>query len=590
MAIFPCFHKRKRLHGAPLKVSDYVADFISKLSPRVYTVCGAGAMHLNDSICYHPGLKTIAMHHEQAAAFAAEADARVTNKIGVVCVTAGPGGSNAVTGIACAYVDSIPMLVIAGQVSSGTMASGYARPNGMNELPVADVVRPVAKFALTVREPERIRAILECAAFQAKAERPGPIFLEIPLDVQSAEINPDELVPWNRGEDWRSVIRSMPPLADGYEIQSAISLLESARHPVLMIGNGVRLSGAEEALGRFLDRYDMPVVASWGARDIWPAALGSCGIFGDRQSNWAMQNADLILAVGTRLSYPQTGHHRDLFAPNARKIVVDIDYQEATKLKPDLAIVADAKAFLEAVNEHDAAGGWPSWQRECRARINDGVPCGSDPGIYAYAFVHQLSQHLSDDAIIITDVGFSFIPTFQSLKLKPEQRLIHSGGVSPMGWAIPAAVGAAFAAPGRQIVCLTGDGGAMMNLQELQTIAHHKLPISIFVYANNGYATMQITQNNHFGREAVSSPESGVSCPDFCQIADAFGLGFSHLRQHWHVKEEFDRWPQPILFELEMAPNQVIAPRVQSHMENGKFVPTPIDEMWPVLERPEAAE
>jgi acetolactate synthase I/II/III large subunit len=567
-----------------LKVSDYVAEFISKLSPRCYTVCGAGAMHLNDSISHHPGIKSIPMHHEQAAAFAAEADARVTNNIGVLCVTCGPGGTNALTGIACAYVDSIPMLVIAGQVTSSTMAIGNARPSGMNELPLVDIVRPVSKFALTVREPERIRKILECAAYQARAERGGPIVLEIPLDVQCAEIEPDELEPWLR----------LDPIDLGMEeeIASAVSLLESAHSPVLLIGNGVRLSGAEEALRRFVSRFQMPVVASWGARDIWPDALGSCGIFGDRQSNWAVQNADLVLAVGTRLSYPQTGHHRDLFAPNARKIVVDIDHQETTKLKPDLAIVADAKAFLEAMNE---AGDpvnhivWESWGNACRSRVNDGVPCGIDAGIQAYAFIHELGKHLSDDAIIITDVGFAYITTFQSLKLKPAQRLIHSGGVSPMGWGIPAAVGAAFAAPGRQIVCLTGDGGAMMNLQELQTIAHHKLPISIFVYANNGYETIKIMQDNHFRRESVAGPESGLGFPDFEEIAHAFGLPCDRLNHPLHVKWALEE-AAPQLIQLHMAPNQVIAPRVQSRMENGKFIPTPIDDMWPYREKAEAAE
>lgn len=566
-----------------MKVSDFVADFISKLAPRVYTVCGAGAMHLNDSICHHPGIKAIAMHHEQAAGFAAEADARATNNIGVVCVTAGPGGTNLVTPIACAYVDSIPMLVIAGQVTGSTARPPFMRPCGMNELPNTEIAAPVIKWGRTIWDPKDIRWALERAVTTAMEGRRGPVFIEIPLDVQAAEIDPETL------EHYGTEIAPY----DNPDVADAVSLLESAQRPVLLIGNGIRLSGAEEALGRFLDRFEMPVVASWGARDIVPGALGSCGIFGDRQSNWAVQNADLILAVGTRLSYPQTGHHRDLFAPNARKIVVDIDYQEASKLKPDLAVVADAKAFLEGMNEAKSHTYiWPSWQRECRAHISDGVPCGIEPGIQAYAFIHQLGQHLSDDAIVITDVGFSFIPTFQSLKLKPGQRLIHSHGCSPMGWAIPAAVGAAFAAPGRQIVCLTGDGGAMMNIQELQTIAHHKLPISIFVYANNGYATMRITQNNHFGREAVSSPESGVSCVDFSLLDVAFGIPSSRFRdQSDAFNWAFDgKWRGPQIIQLDMAPNQIIAPRVQSKMENGKFVPTPIDEMWPPLKRPEAAE
>lgn len=587
-----------------MKVSDYVADFIAKLSPRCYTVCGAGAMHLNDSISHHLGIKAIAMHHEQAATMAAEADARVTNGIGVVCVTAGPGGTNTLTGLAGAWVDSIPLLVIAGQVTSSTMMpifSGWFphhRPQGMNELPLAEIVRPITKYATSVRAARDIRYCLEQAVWRAMHGRRGPAWIEIPLDIQNAEVDPQELPAFD-------------PPRDGWLLRIEhvdVDALLEASQPVMIIGNGVRLSGAEDALRRFLDRFQMPVVTSWGARDIipdHPCVIGSGGIFGDRASNWAIQNADLILAVGTRLSYPQTGHNRELFAPNARKIVVDIDHNEVTKLPGVFPIVADCRKFFEAALarlRNDNV--WTTWLTVCQGE--DGLNPVMLPeyredkgGINAYHFIEQLGQHLADDAIVITDVGFSFIPTFQSLKLKPGQRLIHSAGVSPMGWAIPAAVGAAFAAPGRQIVCLTGDGGAMMNLQELQTIAHHRLPISIFVYANDGYATMRLTQENHFGRLAVSSPESGVSCPDFQELAEAFGFP---IAGYWlstndglfdaalHGKKG-DHGGLPSLVQLNMAPNQVIAPRVQSRMENGKFVPTPIDDMWPHREKVgEAAE
>jgi len=315
-----------------MKLSDYVAEFVSKLSPRVYTICGAGAMHLNDSICHHPGIKAIAMHHEQAATMAAEADARVTNGIGVVCVTAGPGGTNTLTGLAGAWVDSIPLLVIAGQVTSSTLASpfGGQRARGMNELPMTEIVNPVTKYAAMVGDPLLIRHYLQAAYEVAMQERRGPVWIEIPLDVQAAEIDPETL----EYAEWRTWLPS-PQIEH-------IDVLPKASRPIMIIGNGIRLSGAEDHLRRFLDRFHMPVLTSWGARDIipdHPCVIGSGGIFGDRASNWAIQNADLILAVGTRLSYPQTGHNRELFAPDAIKIVVDIDDLEASKLPGSLPML-----------------------------------------------------------------------------------------------------------------------------------------------------------------------------------------------------------------------------------------------------------
>jgi len=577
-----------------MKLSDYVAEFVSKLSPRVYTVCGAGAMHLNDSICHHPGIKAIAMHHEQAATMAAEADARVTNGIGVVCVTAGPGGTNTLTGLAGAWVDSIPLLVIAGQATSSTMMTlpdGHVRAQGMNELPMVDIVGPVTKLAITVNDPGLIRHYLQAAYDAAMQERRGPVWIEIPLDIQAAEIDPETL----EYAEWRTWLPS-PQIEH-------IDALPKASRPVMIIGNGIRLSGAEDHLRRFLDRFRMPIVTSWGARDIipgHPCVIGSGGIFGDRASNWTIQNADLILAVGTRLSYPQTGHNRELFAPDAIKIVVDIDDLEASKLPCALPIVADCKEFFDRAVERLPADRihWESWLNACHAyALANPVMLPEyregKGGINAYHFIEQLGQYLANDAIVITDVGFSFIPTFQSLKLKPGQRLIHSAGVSSMGYAIPAAVGAAFATDcKRQIVCLTGDGGAMMNLQELATIAHHKLPISIFVYANDGYATMRLTQENHFGRLAVSNEKTGVSCPHFEGIADMMGFPTTGNWRHetdGMFEHAFTR-ELPALIHMDMAPNQIIAPRVQSRMESGKFVPTPIDDMWPYREKAEAAE
>lgn len=597
-----------------MRLSDYVASWLATVNPRVYTVCGAGAMYLNDAICHHSGLKVLAMHHEQAATFAAEADARVSGLPGIVSVTAGPGGTNAMTGLASAYVDSIPLIVIAGQVKKSTMANadklhtrrGHGvRQLGVNELDMVELVRPVTKYAATVFEPAMIRYHLEHAYSSAMMGRRGPVFLEIPLDVQNAEIDPSNYPPLHErtGEtNQRTHFCSVD------DITRCVHMLNEAERPVLIIGNGIHLAGAEDELWQLVDALAIPVISSWNAGDILPEHpyhIGHCGLFGDRASNFTVQNADLILAIGTRLSIPQIGHAPELFAPNAKKIVVDIDYEEAIKdtLKADLPIGADAKEFIATFRksawEAKRIFAWPEWRTQCqewKAKYAVMLPeyRETKDGVNSYFFMEQLAKHLDDDAIIVTDVGFGFISAMQALPLRGKQRLFHSGGVSAMGYGLPAAIGACFAGGGRQVVCLTGDGGLMFNIQELQTIAHHKLPIAIFVFCNNGYSTMQITQNNHFGREAVSSPTSGVSCPDFESVARSFKF------TTWsaHDKRDLDTLfymaldkgvPGPALAQVYLPEGQVLAPRVQTKMVGGKFAPATLDTMWPPLDEQESA-
>lgn len=554
-------------------------------------------MHLNDAIANHPRIDVIAMQHEQAAAMAAEADARVMGKIGVVSVTAGPGGTNALTGIACAYVDSIPMLVVAGQVTTATMIghSGL-RQFGMNELDLVSILRPVTKYAATIADPLQVRYVMERAIALAMHGRKGPVFVEIPLDVQAADIDPDTLERFNPVElaapDNTKYLKE--------KTENVLKALAASERPVVIVGNGVRLAGACDEFRRAFDHLGVPIVSSWGAADIVPTDcpnyVGRCGLFGDRASNFAVQGADLIIAIGTRLSVAQIGHAPHLFAPNAKKIIVDIDHKEIyhkSTVTPDIGVIADAWDFL--------SGFWPPitsqhsiWTARCRMFKEKYPPVVEYPkhGVNSYFVVEQLSQQLAKDAIVLTDVGFCFIPTMQALNVKAGQRLIHSAGVSPMGWGIPASVGAAFAGNGRQVVCLTGDGGAMMNLQELQTIAHHQLPIALFVFENNGYATMKIAQNNHFKREVMSGPRSGMSLPDFTKVAKAFGIYVMEFSNQAELAEAmpniFDISSQgPVMVVMHMQENEVITPRVQAKSEGGKFVPASIEIMWPFLPREE---
>lgn len=584
---------------ASLRLADFVASFIAKVSPRVYGVCGAGAMHLNDAIANHDGIRVISMQHEQAAAMAAEADARVTGEIKVVSVTVGPGGTNAMTGVACAYVDSIPMLVIAGQVTTATMANhGGLRQLGMNELDMVSLMGPITKYAVTVTNPRMIRYHLERAVYHATHNRKGPVFVEIPLDVQAADIDPDGL------ETFNPVECSTPDDLQYIKERAAEveQLLTKSKRPVVIIGNGVRLAGAIRGFTRAFGHLGVPIVSSWGAADIIPTDhqnyIGRCGIFGDRASNFAVQGADLIIAIGTRLSVAQIGHASHLFAPNAKKVVIDVDPNEVYRkptVKVDVGVVADANEFLDQF--------WPwtqvpspyvSWLKHCQAMKDRYPAVVGNPawGINSYFFAEQLAQHLEPDAVVVTDVGFCFLPIMQSLKLKDGQRLIHSAGVSPMGWGIPAAIGAAFGAPNRQVACLTGDGGAMMNLQDLQTIAHHQLPVAVFVFENNGYATMKIAQNNHFKREVMSGPRSGMSLPDFTKIARAFGIYVKEFTSQALLAQSMTDIFQvssqgPIMVVMHLEPGEIIQPRVQARTEDGKFIPADISDMWPYLPRAE---
>ena len=587
-----------------MKVSDYIAEFVSGVSPHVFGVCGGGAMHLNDSIAHHPGIKWVATHHEQAAAFAAESYARVSNKIGVVHVTAGPGVTNAMTGVACAWADSIPMMVIAGQVDSSTLTKGRVRQLGISEVDGVALMKPITKYAVCVTRPENIVFEMQRACHEATSGRRGPVYIEIPLDVQGAEIDPALCCQFNPRPKL-----SVPRLRKE-DITDVLALLRASQRPVILVGNGVHLSGAEAAFNDLLSRGPpIPILCSWGGADLIASDhslyVGRPGLIGDRAGNFAIQDADLVIALGTRLSIPQIGHNWKDFARKAKLVMVDIDPAEIAKdtLTVHLGIVADVGEFLaEFVAQYSSklslyswGDFWAGWLLKCRG-WRDSYPvilpeyAEVTDGVQSYFFLQELAKHIEKDAIIVTDVGTSFVATMQAMPMTGRQRMFHSPGIAPMGYGLPAAIGACFAAPGRQVICLTGDGGTMFNLQELQTIKHHNLPILIVLYVNNGYKTMQVTQSNHFKRETVSSPESDISWPNFVDIAHAFGISTWSCVRNRSIPE-FMEWAVkssgPRLFELCLSPSQTIAPLVKTKVEDGKFVPVPLDVMWPYLPREE---
>lgn len=570
-----------------MRVAGVIADWLAaNTSGRVYAVSGGTAMFLNDAICHHPKLTVIPMHHEQAAAFAAEGDYRASGKVSTVMVTAGPGGTNTLTGVAGAYVDSIPMLIIAGQVATHTMAANNQRQRGMNEIAVLDMATPVTKYARAIMAPEWAMSTLDTALSFALSERPGPVWIDVPIDVQSAKMP--------------GKITHKPPtvrVTPAPSLNTIADAIRTAKRPLLFVGNGVRIAGAEHAFREMIDQWNIPVVASWGGIDLLPTdhpnMIGRPGLFGDRAGNFAVQTADVVIGLGVRMSVAQIGHDAAGFAPNAYKIAVDTDLDELNAKHPSLSWVhSDIGRFIEAIRNLIPILSQPEWTERCRG-WRDRYPVvqqkhwdTNQRGMNSYAVVGEMSKHLPSDAIVVVDVGAGAYSVCQGLQIRGTQRLIQSGGAGSMGWALPAAIGACIGSGCKPTVCITGDGGLMMNLQELQTLATTKLPIKVLVFCNGGYMTMQSMQKRHFNRTSISDSSGNLEFPNFYDIASCFGVsGISVFNTDELVQALSYNWAGPVLLSLMMQKEQQLEPCVQSRSENGKFILTPIHDMYPYLDR-----
>ncbi|TAM45953.1 MAG: thiamine pyrophosphate-binding protein [Gammaproteobacteria bacterium] len=589
-----------------MKLSDYVASFIADLGVKdVFSVSGGGAMHLVDSVGKSERLAYIPTHHEQAAAMAAEAYSRIAG-MGVGLFTTGPGGTNALTGVACAWIDSIPTLYLSGQVTRDTLLDGTGlRQYGIQESDVVTLARPITKYAVCVTNEKDIRYELEKAAYIAKSGRPGPVWVDIPLDVQSRQINPSEL----RGFTPPPEVNSLRRKSVGSQVESCLSMLRSAKRPVLICGYGVRLAGAQDEFRRLVDSLGIPVVSSWTASDLLdssnPYYVGRSGIFGDRPSNFAVQNADLLLVIGSRMSIPQVGYNYQTFAREARIVMVDIDQAEISKpsLHVDLGIVADARRFIvEMQSGLDKGAARPdaaAWVRRCqewKVKYPVALPEYRDlkQGINSFYFVDRLSDRLPADAVVVTDMGTSFTCTMQTFKVKLGQRLTTASGHAPMGYGLPGAIGACFGNGRRKTICISGDGGLQMNIQELQTMAHFRLPIILFVINNGGYLTIKHMQQNHFGRYVGSESGSGLSCPDMMKVAHAYGIPARRIADQASLLRELDdvlAQPGPYICEIMMPEDQPLIPRLSSLKKpDGTIISKPLEDLYPFLDRKEFKE
>ncbi len=587
-----------------VKVSDYIADFLVKKGiTHVFTVVGGGAMHLNDSLGHHEKITSIYCHHEQAAAMAAEAYARVHGRMAALCVTSGPGAINALNGVAGAYQDSIPLLVLSGQMKSSltVRASGLPlRTLGGQEFDIVSALDNMTKYAEMITEPQKIPFALGKAYHLAKSGRPGPSWLDLPLDIQGSFIDDD--LPGFKAhaqEEYADVEKAA---------RHVLEKLRSAERPVLYAGNGIRLAGAVPLVEELAQRLSMPVVTCWDSIDLiateHPYYCGRGGTMGDRAGNFAVQNSDLLLSIGSRLSIYQVGYDVRLWARAAYTIVNDIDPAELKKptIRVDYPVCADAADFMRALlsaakeDEPKENGAWLAqcrrWKSEYPVVRREQKEAAGKTNVYA--FMDALSRALPEGSITVVTNGSASVVGSQSYFIKEGSRFLMNCGISSMGYGLPAAVGAAVAS-GESVVCLEGDGSIMMNLQELQTVVTNRLPVKLFVINNNGYHQIRQTQKNVFGNALVGvGPESGdLGFPSFERIAQAFEMPYIKISSNAELHEKIAqalREPGYVLTEVFVTEEQKFEPKsATKRLPDGRLTSPPLEDLAPFLPREELA-
>ena len=602
-----------------MRVADYIAQLLaSKGMTHVFLVTGGGAMHLNDAFGRAPGLTYVALHHEQACAMAAEGYARLGGRPAILNVTTGPGGINALNGVFGAYTDSIPMVVVSGQVRRETIAGNFPlglRQLGDQEVDIVRMVGGITKFAVTVQDPTRIRYEVEKAYHLAVSGRPGPTWIDVPIDIQGAQIDPESQVGFDPATDAAAAVATEADGANGATLEALVDemlkRLAAAERPCIMPGTGVRISGAADRFLKIAARLGLPVATAFNAHDVMAddntLFAGQPGTVGDRAGNFAVQNCDFLLVLGCRLNIRQISYNWDSFARAAFKVMVDIDKAELAKptLSIDLPIHADLGAFFDALEARldgyvlkPAHTDYLAWCRKRVARYPVVLPSYWDDadGVNPYCFAASLFEALEADDAVITGDGTACVVTFQSAKLKQGQRLFSNSGSASMGYDVPAAIGAWYAdnAPNR-IVCIAGDGSIMMNIQELQTIVGQKIPIKLFVLNNDGYHSIRQTQQNYFPDNVVGcGPESGVTFPDFQRLGEAFGFPVRRAVDHATMRAAIAdtlNGEGPQLCEVMLDKAQPFAPKLSSRrLDDGRMVTSAMEDLAPFLSREELAD
>lgn len=585
-----------------IRVADYVIKFlVEKEINQLFVLPGGASMFLNDAVTLNSQMKYTAVHHEQTTTMAAECYARATGKVGVAMVTAGPGATNAITGVAGAWIDSVPMIVLAGQSKTiQTIQSRNLkdfRQMGAQEVNSLAIAEPITKYAVMITEASSIRYHLEKAYYLATEGRPGPVWIDIPIDIQNTLIEESRLEGYipEIHEENNDIDETLVKLTE---------LLKEAKRPVIIAGGGVRSSKSKEVFDKIVKKLDIPVVTTRLGCDLLEYEdqyfAGRVGIRGDRAGNFTVQNADLILSLGSRLSIPVTGYDYDAFAREATIVMVDIDDAELNKetIKIDMPIKWELNNFLHLLlkkleNIHMEHKEWLKITNEWKYKYPtcDARYWEQENYVNSYCLVDMISQKAKENDMFLSDAGSAVDVAYHALKIKKGQRVLLSGGLASMGHSLPGSIGAAVAHDGNTI-CITGDGSLQLNVQELSTIVHNNLNVKLFVLSNNGYLTIRGAQMNHFkGRFIGESIKSGLGFPDFKKLADAYGIPYRKLEKNITLDqsiEEILSIEGPVFCEVMMDENQLIAPKQSSMaMPDGRMVSKPLEDMYPFLDRDE---
>ena len=595
-----------------MKLSDYVVEFIAAQGVRhVFLVTGGGAMHLNESLGRCSSLEAVCNSHEQASAICAESYAKATGDLGVAMFTTGPGGTNAVTGVAGAWFDSTPTLFVSGQVKRpDRMFDEQGRPLGMRQLGIQEVdivsiVKPITKYAVTVTDPRQIRYHMEKAAHLATTGRPGPVWIDIPLDVQASPIGDPATL------EGFSVEAESAPRAAGtslvQQVQSVIAALNKAERPLLLAGNGIRLARAEAAFEQFRKLLNIPAAATWCAADLVPSDdplyVGRPGSVAARGSNFALQNADFLLSIGARLDFAITGYAPEKLAREAFKVAVDIDQAELDKLNGhlSLAVCADAGAFLaEFLNQQSqlALRDHTEWDVRCASwKTKYPVVTEEHRKAEGSVSIFHLAEVLGtetrqQDALVSGSSGSGIEIFLLACPTRNGQRIFNTAGLGSMGFGLPSAIAVSLARGRGETICVDGDGGFQFNIQELETVRRLGLPIKFFILNNNGYASIRASQTNHFNCASIGcDPETGLTVPSLEKLAMAYGIPFRSIQHQKDLRSQVRAvldLDGPVLCDVMVIPDESRAPRLSSTQRaDGSFVSRPLEDMWPFLEREE---
>ena len=579
-----------------MRVADYIIGWLYKKNiDKIFTVSGGGSIFLCDAMFANENIQYICCHHEQAVAFAAEGYARVSKKTGVGIVTTGPGGTNAITGVSSAWMDSVPLIMISGQVfENQTIAKRGVRQQGVQEINIIDLVEKNTKWSVMLSKPDEIKFVLEKAFYIANSGRPGPVWIDIPADIQATNIDIDKLKGYESDQELEETA------LHEVKINEIAQKLLMSKRPIIHVGHGVKISNAEKKLIKFVTKHQIPVLTTWNATGIIdsnnPCFVGRPGAFAERAANFNVQNSDFYLSIGSRLPFMVTGYNVEDFARNAFKVMVDIDKFELENKKNliNTCVCMDARNFIDKLSDlipsnYKADKIWLDYCQNLRKKY----PILTDQAIKekkwvnSYFFISKLSELIDNKTNIITDMGLSFVGTHQAIAAKEGQNIITNSGHAPMGWGLPASIGAKLSNE-YQTISINGEGGFMMNIQELATIMHHKLNIKIFIYNNGGYQTIKQTQQLGFqGRLMGCNEESGLSFPSFNKIANAHGIKYQQINNHSELEKSLYsilESQEAYIVELMIDPEQPQIPKaVNKRLPNGKSQASKFEDLYPFL-------